>query len=70
MSSRTQPRDTGDEKQPLDHIRENREAVETLAEEESEAGATARYLLALADGETPDPRDARIADLPDLEGEL
>lgn len=54
---------------PLESIRENEEAVEALAEEDSQKGAVARYLLAVSRGEAPDPVDCLEADLPDPRGE-
>lgn len=51
---------------PFQTIREHEDEVEQLAECDGIMGATARYFLAVANGETPDPEDARIANLPEL----
>lgn len=50
---------------PLASIREHEDAVEYLAQQDDRLGAIARYFLALARGELPDPQDCRMADLPD-----
>ena len=51
---------------PLEPIRENRDHVEHLAttDRDDNLDAVARYLLAVADGEQPDPADATAAGLP------
>jgi hypothetical protein len=67
MSQATTPQD-GDE-DPLDRVRENRESFEEVGEGEDRTAAIARYFLALADGETPDDYDARLAGLPELGGD-
>lgn len=53
----------------FDPIRENRDALETVAEREDRFGAICRYFLALEAGEVPDDYDARLAGLPELGGD-
>lgn len=51
---------------PYHHIREHRDAVESLAAEEREdsLAAWARVMLALTDGEQPDREDLEKTGLP------
>jgi len=67
--TRQQPGDEGGD--PLDAIRDHREAVEALAEaedREDDLDAAARVLLAYADGEQPAQADKAVLGLPRREG--
>jgi hypothetical protein len=71
MTRQPQPGDEGGD--PLDAVRDHREAVEALAEAEAEGSeddldAAARVLLAYADGEQPAQADKAVLGLPRHEG--
>lgn len=66
--SRAKRATVDDTEDPLAPILEHEEEVEELAKRDDRWGAVARYFLAAANGETPDPADAERAGLPKLDG--
>lgn len=66
MSQASDPTTSDSSNDPYQEIRENRDAVESLAEQDREdsLAAWARVMLALTDGEQPDRDDLEKTGLP------